>query len=377
MAFGAGDWVEVRSKEEILGSLDSEARLEGLPFMPEMLKFCGSKFKVYKRAHKTCDTATLTGGRRLPSAVHLDLRCDGSAHGDCQAACLLFWKEAWLKPVEAPASEKAGRASRPLPQRDTTAHAPCRGHCAEQNVWTATRTDPYAPTGELRYFCQATELPRYTTRLRWWDPSQYIEDYRARNITLGRLVRGLAYAFYAHWHPRTGVLALPLHWIYDRVQAIRGGVPFPRRSGVIPPGKPVPHSDLGLRPGELVRVKSYAEILSTLDTSNKNAGLFFDAEMVPFCGQVYRVRDRVHRFIDEKTGKMSFLKTPAVILDKVWCEARYSSCRMFCPRSIFSWWREVWLVRLSESENAGSVFQRRAELPAAEQTAAQLPAHAD
>jgi hypothetical protein len=157
-------------------------------------------------------------------------------------------------------------------------------------------------------------------------------------------------------------IAPTLHWLYDRFQALFGGIPFPRRYGVIPPGHPLPRSDLDLKPGELVRVKSYAEILATLDTSNKNAGLFFDAEMVPFCGRVYQVKDRVHRFIDEKTGKMSYLKTPAVILDKVWCQSRFSSCRVFCPRSIYSWWREVWLERVSESgHNSASILMHQAE----------------
>lgn len=71
--------------------------------------------------------------------------------------------------------------------------------------------------------------------------------------------------------------------------------------------------------------------------------------MVPFCGGTYRVRDRVHRFIDEVSGKMAYLQTPAVILDKVWCQSRYSSCRMFCPRSIYSWWREIWLEKVEEA----------------------------
>lgn len=52
----SGDLVEVRSKEEILGSLDGKGQLEGLPFMPQMFQFCGQKFRVCKRAHKTCDT---------------------------------------------------------------------------------------------------------------------------------------------------------------------------------------------------------------------------------------------------------------------------------------------------------------------------------
>jgi hypothetical protein len=70
---------------------------------------------------------------------------------------------------------------------------------------------------------------------------------------------------------------------------------------------------------------------------------------MPYCGKTYRVRNRVEKFIDEKTGKMKTLKTPAVILDNVYCRSRYSNERMFCPRSIFSWWREVWLERVSEN----------------------------
>src|SRR5689334_14159041 len=96
----AGELVEVRSKEEILKTLDAEAQLEGLPFMPEMFAYCGKRFQVYKRAHKTCDPPNGMKGRRMDRAVHLlDIRCDGAAHGGCQAGCLIFWKEAWLKRV--------------------------------------------------------------------------------------------------------------------------------------------------------------------------------------------------------------------------------------------------------------------------------------
>ena len=97
---GAGtqgrDVVEVRSREEILETLDSDGRLEGLPFMPQMLEYCGRRFTVIASAHKTCDVVA-GEGRRLVRCVHLDVRCDGKAYGGCQAACLIFWKEDWLK----------------------------------------------------------------------------------------------------------------------------------------------------------------------------------------------------------------------------------------------------------------------------------------
>jgi hypothetical protein len=68
--------------------------------------------------------------------------------------------------------------------------------------------------------------------------------------------------------------------------------------------------------------------------------------MVPYCGQVHRVLRRVTRIIDEKTGLMQEMKTPCVILDAVVCQSRYSSCRLFCPRGIYSYWREIWLERV-------------------------------
>jgi hypothetical protein len=54
--------------------------------------------------------------------------------------------------------------------------------------------------------------------------------------------------------------------------------------------------NLNLQPGDLVRVKSYGDILATLDSANKNRGLFFDAELVPFCSRELRVKARLTNF---------------------------------------------------------------------------------
>lgn len=52
----AGDLVRIKPLHEILATLDSEGSLDGLPFMAEMVSYCGRTFRVSKRAHKTCDT---------------------------------------------------------------------------------------------------------------------------------------------------------------------------------------------------------------------------------------------------------------------------------------------------------------------------------
>ena len=68
--FRRGTWVEVRSREEILQTLDADGSIDKLPFIPEMLEYCGQRLQVFKSAHKTCDTVNQTGGRSLPDAVH-------------------------------------------------------------------------------------------------------------------------------------------------------------------------------------------------------------------------------------------------------------------------------------------------------------------
>ena len=56
--FRAGDVVEVRSKEEILSSLDQHGCVDGMPFMPEMLEFCGRQFVVDRCSNIAADAFT-------------------------------------------------------------------------------------------------------------------------------------------------------------------------------------------------------------------------------------------------------------------------------------------------------------------------------
>jgi hypothetical protein len=351
--FSAGEWVEVRSREEILRTLDADGRLDGMPFMPEMVGFCGQRFQVYKRAHKTCDTVFPVRGRRVSEAVHLDTRCDGSAHGGCQAGCLIFWKEAWLKPVKKSSTETDRFHGAPA--------ASSNSGCTEPTVLART-TSSGSNGEEPSYVCQATQLPYATTDLNWWEVSQYVEDYTSGNVGLWRIICGGAYFSFLRITQFVG--GRTLRRLYDKFHRLWGGAPFPRKTGTIPSGQSTPAEALDLQPGELVRIKSHEEILKTLDTGSRNRGLYFDAEEVPYCGGTYRVLRRVERIVNERTGKMRQMKTPCLILDSVICESRYSECRLFCPRSIYAYWREIWLERVgakpsgSHSEKTEHVTSR-------------------
>ena len=336
-----GDWIEVRSKAEILATLDPNGQLDGMPFMPEMLDFCGQRFQVHKRAHKTCDTVFPVRGRRVHQAVHLTTRCSGQAHGGCQAGCLLFWKESWLRPVNGKLS-----FNNAAPITAPTVLDPMQTGVITESDLLANATLREARDGEPVYVCQATRLPYASKNLAWWDVRQYIEDYKSGNSKLWTIVKGVVFSIYYHLSQAGIGLGRPMRWLYDKSHPLWHGTLFPRKTGSIPRGQPTPTESLELQPGELVRVKSHTEILKTLNTASTNRGLYWDAEMVPYCGGTYRVLKRVTQIIDEKTGIMVKMKGACIILDTVVCQARYSPCRMFCPRGIYQYWREIWLERV-------------------------------
>jgi hypothetical protein len=292
---------------------------------------------VVKRAHKTCDPPSGIQARKMKNAVHLSgVRCGGESHGGCQAGCLIFWKEAWLKKVDGPSS--ATGAAEPI------ALSPAR---PEQNtVWIGVYSAGSAPNAtDPTYVCQSTNVYAATTPWPWWDFRQYVEDFTSGNVGLSQMLSvGLFFVYYNLIGAGIG-FGTALRWVYDKFQALRGGSQYPWRPGRVPKGARTPSDKLDLRPGDVVKVKRYDEILETLDHNWRNRGMYFDGELVPFCGGTFDVLQRVEKIIDEKTGKMMRLKNDAIILKDVVCEARYAKCRRFCSRAIYPYWREIWLQR--------------------------------
>ncbi|HET9986335.1 MAG TPA: hypothetical protein VFQ38_22345 [Longimicrobiales bacterium] len=342
----AGDLVEVRSEAEILASLDENGCIDGLPFMPEMLEYCGARVRVDKRADKTCDTIDYTGNRRMRDAVHLEgMRCSGAAHGGCQAHCPFFWKEAWLKPVDdrAGAPARPRRAAPDRPRAAGPAPAPAQPRWDRARLMAATQRP--GPDGEaIRYRCQATELLAATTPMAWWDVRQYVRDVRSGNVGVMDVVRAASFRLFrrlihARWF-RGYRLALRA---YDRFQSWRGGPPYPLTAGTL---ARTPRQTLDLLPGELVRVKPLDAIRRTVDGRGRNRGLSFDPEMVRYCGSERPVLARVERLIDERTGAMVHLSSDCIILDGAVCRATCSHKRLFCPRQLYPFWREIWLERV-------------------------------
>jgi hypothetical protein len=297
-----GDWVEVKSALEILESLDSDGTLDGLPFMPEMMEYCARRFRVLRRAEKTC--IEFSTGYRIREFLKNDvfvldgLRCSGASHDGCQRACTIFWKASWLRRV------KAGVAEQPVRQPDDEA-------------LRATMKTKSAPD---RYFCQSTELGRATMALsRRRTLTKCFQEVRSGS-------RGIL---------EMGWLILAPLWFKATKR-----LPRPKLKGSL---KRTPLGDLKLQPGEWVTIRTAEEIAQTLDERGRNRGLSCDYGMCQFSGRKYRVRNRLDRMISESTGHMRQVDG-TVLLENLNCICYYSVLGG-CARQDFMYWREVWLQR--------------------------------
>ena len=343
--FRAGDIVQVRTKDEILATLDRNGCIDGMPFMPEMLRYCGQHFRVGSVAHKTCDPIRKPWARRLNASVHLDgLRCDGSAHDGCQAECNLFWKDIWLTPV----GKNTSSATKSMPGRNDQSSA----SDLESILLNNTRSFIGTEDGNTIYSCQATKMYEATEPLPWWDVRQYLFDVVTGNHSAGRVLRVVFLAALRQLLARIPYGYRIFKRFHDCTHQRLSGRPSPSLDGQIADGASTPTAKLTLKPGEYVRIKTQAEIERTINKRGNNRGLSFDPEeMAPYCGRNFRVRKAVTNIIDEPTGKMVTMKQPCIMLEDVVCRAEYARDRLNCPRAIPSYWREIWLERVKNDES--------------------------
>jgi len=202
------------------------------------------------------------------------------------------------------------------------------------------------------YACQATQVFEASEPLAWWDIRQYWRDIVTGNHSVMRVLRATVLGLLRWSHSRVNLgykLSKLNQFCTERTYYLLSKRSMPRLSGKIPYGGFTPTGRLNLKQGDLVRVKSLAEIEQTLDVRGQNRGLSFDPEeMAPYCGRVFKVKGHVTRIINELTGKMMHMKQPCVVLEGVLCSGEYASCRLNCPRAIPPYWRELWLEPIDQ-----------------------------
>ena len=188
---------------------------------------------------------------------------------------------------------------------------------------------------ESHYFCQSTELSKSTEAF----PPGESERFRRARILLTEIRNG-----------DLGILqALQLNTVYLWQK-------FLRRLGcdnwLHGPNKRTPTQSLNLQSGELVKIKSRAQIVETLDRHgcNRNIGICY--EMIRCCGRVAEVRHRVDRLINERTGEMREIANTVALRNIGRSGSLGEECLCYgqlgdCPRGELMYWREIWLERVN------------------------------
>jgi hypothetical protein len=136
--------------------------------------------------------------------------------------------------------------------------------------------------------------------------------------------------------------------LYKKVDAIIDRFSSPENKTVVLPkpeeGVQVEH----LKTGDMVRVKTKAEIEATLNHLRRLKGCsFMETEMTPYLGTVQRVYKHMERFVDERELKVKKSKG-LILLDGVICPGTTEFGR--CDRSCLLFWREEWLEKIGEQE---------------------------
>ena len=309
----AGNWVEVKAPEEIAHTLDADGALDGLPFMPEMIGFCGKRFRVLRQARKACVEVRPQGPLIDMREFHGDavwvfegLRCDGAAHDGCQRGCLYYWKSTWLKKVGA---------EDPVLQ-------------AVQVPDGLLRHRLKSRAGLDRYFCQSTELVKATKPLSVKGLLQLcMKDVCSGNVGVAAMVK---------------MIVQPVFWkMVER---------FIRPRYVQGPLKQTPLIKLGLTRGEIVQIRPADKIKETLNHKGCNRGLRYDIGLNELCGTRHQVRDRLDKIIVESTGQMVQLQGTVTLEDST-CLCHMTALGG-CSRQDLVYWREAWLKPVESAERS-------------------------
>jgi len=104
-ALKSGDWVRVRSSGEIAETLDAKGHHRGLWFDGDLLKHCGHSYRVMGRVERIIDIRSTVMIPMKTACIVLD-DVDGSGEflWFAEQHDYLYWREAWLQRIEAPAA---------------------------------------------------------------------------------------------------------------------------------------------------------------------------------------------------------------------------------------------------------------------------------
>ncbi|MEN6464929.1 MAG: hypothetical protein ABFD62_07090 [Syntrophaceae bacterium] len=120
-----GDIVMIKSRQEILKTLDGWNRSRGCAFMEEMWGYCGSVQKVRKCVRKFLDERDYKVKKCRGIVILEGITCDGTKDfGACDRSCFFFWREEWLEKVRQAGTGAEQVKETSVPQKNVQSPRP-------------------------------------------------------------------------------------------------------------------------------------------------------------------------------------------------------------------------------------------------------------
>lgn len=286
LRFECMSYIYVKKFDEIAGSLDHNDSFRGVQFMPEMIKYCGTRQKILAPVKRVkSDKKGFTDKLGYLRDVYLleNIFCDGEYHHKCGRKCRMLWHQEWFAPGKIP--DKSRESGLKLINQDPVV-------------------------------CQATSISNAMKIFSAKFHKNILNLDYLRETSLLDIVQDFFYSVY--------------YLIFSRRLNTKGAL------------RKTPSLNLGLKAGDRVIVKSFDEIKATLDSKGRNRGLGFQTEMIKFCGCTFTVSDIMHTAISEYADKVKKVNN-SVLLDNTYCNGSFHlRCSRKCPHI----WREIWLTRI-------------------------------
>ncbi len=153
------------------------------------------------------------------------------------------------------------------------------------------------------------------------------------------------------WKDRAYLLSLRLlSAVLRRVRNVLSKVAMGRKreeviQSVAAASEETPSGD-GLRPGDLVRIKSLEEIKACLK-DGKTKGLEFMPSMARYCGREVKILKKINYIFDERAWKMR--KCNSYILEGLICDGVDMFSREGCDRCCFFFWKSEWFEKIGSN----------------------------
>lgn len=290
--------VKIRTREDVLQTLDSDFKLDGCQLTDKMCGCCSAVRRVTKVVRNVFDEhESRMYETRAPLYILENMICDGKVQDfehRCDHCCQLLWHEEWLKRAEGEED--------PMLTEETSFYGG-ENLCGPDTSCTIS----------LPEVCQL----------------RLLDGLKRQNSSISNL---LQFRIKLLWSTKTKA-----SYLVNRLKSITSSYLDTAETSFL--------YNNSIKQGDTVRVLNREEINKSLDLHNKYNKCQFINEMYKYCDNDYIVLKEIKYFYDEAKRKMCKCKD-IFLLQDVTCSGERRAFSKPCDRHCYYFWHKKWIRKI-------------------------------